>query len=142
MLSEKDPNGLDPNQPGAKLDDGKIRLGMVLGGFKRALREVGKVGTFGAKKYSDNGWLEVPNGQERYKDALLRHLFYDGSSVDKDSGLSHLAHAAWNALAILELHLRDIDQQTDEFIEEYRESMERNKRKRLRDPFRKYTAKI
>ena len=94
----------DQHAPGAKLDAGKVRLGLVLGGFANALVEVGKVGTFGAAKYSDNGWLEVPHGEKRYTDALFRHLLTD-EEVDSESGLLHLAHACWNLLAVLELHL-------------------------------------
>lgn len=71
---ETDPNGKTPNEPGAKLDAGKNRIGLVLFGFARALQEVGKVGTYGANKYTDNGWTEVPDGERRYTDALLRHL--------------------------------------------------------------------
>lgn len=96
------------HEPGAKLDTGKPRCSLVLGAFANALLEVSRVGTFGADKYSDNGWLEVPNGQQRYADALHRHLLLDASGevVDSESELSHKAHAAWNALAILELELR------------------------------------
>ena len=36
-------------EKGVKLDEGKNRLGLILGGFSRALWEVGRVGTFGAK---------------------------------------------------------------------------------------------
>lgn len=105
---ETDPNGFDPHHPGAKLDSGKNRLGLVLGGFARALTEVGKVGTYGAKKYTDNGWEVVPDGESRYTDALLRHLLseYCGEGTDIESNLSHAAHAAWNALARLELAIR------------------------------------
>lgn len=107
--SEKDPSGRDPHTPGAKLDHGKVRAGLVLGGFAAALVEVAKVGTFGAAKYSDDGWRSVPDGERRYTDALLRHLLADlgGEEDDADSGLSHAAHCAWNALARLELALRD-----------------------------------
>lgn len=107
-MSEKDPNGKKSNEPGAKLDAGKNRLGLVLGGFALALQEVGKVGTFGAAKYTDNGWVDVPNGSGRYTDALYRHLMANqvGQALDADSGLAHLAHAAWNALAVLELSIR------------------------------------
>lgn len=107
-MNETDPSGLLPNESGVKLDDGKNRLGLVLGDFSQALWEVGKVGTFGAKKYSDGGWLQVPNGQQRYLDALYRHLLYNQANpYDSQSGLLHLSHAAWNALAILELNLRE-----------------------------------
>ena len=102
---EIDPNGIDQHSPGAKVDFGKVRMILVLDGFKRALTEVGKVGTFGAKKYSDNGWMEVENGINRYRDAMYRHLFAT-DFYDNDSGLPHMAHAAWNMLALLELMKR------------------------------------
>lgn len=106
---ELDPSGKDPHEAGAKLDAGKNRLGLVLGGFSKALQEVGKVGTFGANKYTDNGWKSVENGKERYTDAMLRHYFkeVEGELKDKDSELLHAAHFAWNALARLELMLED-----------------------------------
>ena len=106
---EKDPHGIDQHKPGSKLDAGKPRLGLVLGAFGLALTEVGKVGTFGANKYTPNGWLSVPGGQERYTDAMLRHTLQEteGELVDPDSGLVHAAHTAWNALARLELMLRE-----------------------------------
>lgn len=105
---EKDPTGREQHQPGAKLDAGKPRPALVLGGFARALLAVTAVGTFGAAKYTDNGWTSVPNGEERYDDANLRHWLKEktGEAVDPDSELEHAAHAAWNALARLDLMLR------------------------------------
>lgn len=105
---EADPNGKRSSEAGAKLDAGKNRLGLVLFGFSRALQAVGKVGTYGANKYSDNGWVDVPDGERRYTDALLRHLLReaDGEALDQDTQLHHAAHAAWNALARLDLMLR------------------------------------
>lgn len=106
-MTETDPTGRDRHAPGAKLDAGKVRLGLVLHDFARALTAVGEVGTFGATKYSAHGWLSVPEGAERYTDAMYRHLFAEarGETHDPDSGLAHAAHAAWNALARLELAL-------------------------------------
>lgn len=103
--AESDPNGFHANTPGAKLDAGKVRPALVLGGFARALLEVSKVGTYGATKYTDNGWMEVPNGENRYSDALYRHILRSaaGEINDPDTNLDHLAHACWNLLAILEL---------------------------------------
>ena len=107
-MIEHDPTGRRPNEPGAKLDAGKVRMGLVFNGFAAALCEVAKVGTYGANKYTDNGWREVPNGIERYTDALHRHLNAEaqGEGCDCDTGLLHAAHTAWNALARLELLLR------------------------------------
>lgn len=98
------------HEKGYKADNGKNRLGLVLGGFANGLKEVGLIGTFGANKYTDNGWQEVKNGENRYLDALFRHLFahLSGEVFDPESGYRHLAHVAWNALAILTLsHKKD-----------------------------------
>lgn len=106
-MSECDPNGMMPHAPGAKLDHGKQKAA-VLHDFALALKAVSDVGTFGAIKYSRGGWQHVPNGQERYHDALWRHLLTSRhEEIDPDSGLDHLAHLAWNALAILDLKLRE-----------------------------------
>lgn len=67
------------------------------------IKEVVKVFTFGAKKYGPNRWQNLENGYERYKAALFRHIvaYEEGESTDPESGIHHLAHAAWNALAML-----------------------------------------
>jgi hypothetical protein len=108
---ESDPSGIDQYAAGAKLDAGKNRLGLVLGAFSRALTCVGKVGTYGANKYTDNGWLSVERGQERYTDALYRHLLKEASGEECDQGTNiyHAAHSAWNALARLELIIREAE---------------------------------
>ena len=108
MNTEKDPSGKNPHSPGAKLDLGKTRLGLVLLGFARALQAVGDVGTFGARKYTDDGWIEVENGQARYTDALMRHLISEarGEKLDPESGLRHAAQVAWNALDRLDIEIR------------------------------------
>lgn len=95
--------------PGAKDDAEKPRPTLILEGMPRALGAVIKVGTFGAEKYSDGGWLHVLDGHARYTDALYRHLLAEarGETHDYESGIEHAAHAAWNALARLELMLRN-----------------------------------
>ena len=73
-------------------------------GFSGALLEVAKVSTYGAHKYTPNGWKSVPDGVQRYSDAMLRHLLAESiSPTDDESGLLHAAQVAWNALARLEL---------------------------------------
>lgn len=100
---EEDPTGLKPGEPGAKLDAGKPIAG-VLGDFGLALLEVAKVSTFGAGKYSRGGWRHAKDGVTRYGDAMWRHLLLEHvEDSAPDSGLSHQAHVAWNALARLEL---------------------------------------
>ena len=107
VSKDSDPHGVPQHAPGAKLDAEKPRVGLVMDGFALALLEVAKVGTYGAKKYSDNGWMAVKDGEARYKDAMLRHALQAGSEeCDQGSGLLHDAQVAWNALAKLELKLR------------------------------------
>lgn len=92
--------------PGVKLDDGKPRVGLVITDFPLALLAVARVATFGAKKYSDHGWRQVPNAEKRYNDAMYRHLLAAarGEEFDPESGEPHLAHAAWSLLALLEMY--------------------------------------
>lgn len=100
-----DPTGADQHTPGAKLDGGKLRPALVLGGFSAAVEAMVKVGSDGARKYTDNGWKTVPNGKARYEDALLRHLLAHlrGEVIDEESGSPHIIHCMWNAAAIYEL---------------------------------------
>lgn len=102
----KDPHGMDPHQPGAKLDAGKPDMSLLID-FSAALKEVAKVGDFGAKKYTRGGWLQVPNGYTRYTAAMMRHTL-TSSPIDAESNLLHAAHAAWCALARLELLLIEL----------------------------------
>ena len=76
-----------------------------------AVEEIVKVYTMGAEKYAPNAWKDIPDAYDRYKAALLRHITaYDkGERLDKESGLSHLAHAAWNAIAILWLDMHKLE---------------------------------
>jgi hypothetical protein len=70
-----------------------------------ALADVVAVLAHGASKYGANTWQTVPDGQERYFGALMRHVtaWKFGEERDPDSGLHHLAHVATNALFILAL---------------------------------------
>ena len=106
---EADPHGRDPHAGGVKLDAGKNQLGLVMCGFPQALLAIGQVATFGAAKYAAHGWRTVPDGQTRYTDAMYRHLLAEhaGESTDPETRLLHAAHAAWNALARLELLLQE-----------------------------------
>jgi len=105
-MVEKDPDGLEANVPGAKLDHGKAPVMRgVIQYFPRALEQVAFVSEFGARRYSWGGFRHVKNGFERYSDAMGRHLLEEalGHLYDKDSGIYAAAHTAWNALARLEL---------------------------------------
>ena len=104
---ERDPHGLPPDTPGAKLDADKLRVDLVLDSFSLALIEVAKVAGYGARKYSEGGWQHVEQGEQRYRAAAGRHrLKRVRETHDPDSHILHLAHEAWNVLAELELALR------------------------------------
>lgn len=105
---EQDPNGIPQHEPGAKCDLGKLRVGLMFKGFPRALLAVSEVVTYGAAKYTPLGFLEVPDAVDRYDDAKARHLL-NGYIEEKDpeTKLLHMQHEAWNALAKLEIYLRN-----------------------------------
>lgn len=95
------------NVPGAKDDNGKV-MGALVGDFGLALLEVARLGTFGASKYTREGWKEVPEGVERYNDAMWRHLLKSNTEeIDPETNISHEVAVVWNALAKLELKLRN-----------------------------------
>lgn len=85
---------------GLKFDQGKDRWELLP---LKLVQHIVKVFTFGATKYGDNNWQGLDNGYDRCKAALFRHLskHESGEIYDEESGLPHLAHAAWNALVLI-----------------------------------------
>jgi hypothetical protein len=117
---EADPNGKAPGEPGAKLDKGKSPIYRgAISYFPRALMAVAEVSLYGANKYSWKGWESVPDGFNRYTDALGRHLVkeeiegpYDLEIMNDPRFPAEILHAqqvAWNSLARLELLLKDME---------------------------------
>ena len=107
---ERDPTGAKAGDPGSKLDAGKSPvLRGLLDYFPRACMAVADISEFGANKYCWKGWETVPDGINRYGDALVRHVVKESTEgeYDEDSHLLHAAHTAWNSLARLELILRE-----------------------------------
>ena len=76
-----------------KHDAGKLRLDLIEPEF---LEGLAAILTLGAAKYSAANWKQCPNPYERYYSALQRHLlaFAKDERTDKESGRSHLYHAA------------------------------------------------
>lgn len=107
-MTERDPNGIDPHTPGAKLDAAKPLPWLCISGFAHALAAVAEVTTNGAIKYTPNGWMQVANGETRYMEAFGRHMLALGTGEirDRDTGCLHKAQMAWNLLASLELEIR------------------------------------
>lgn len=87
-------------EPARKDDEGKPRWSLLPW---RALAKVVEVLEYGAGKYRAHAWVEVESAEDRYKEALLRHVaaFASGELIDPESGKSHLAHVACNALFLL-----------------------------------------
>lgn len=89
-----------------KYDEGKVRYDLVP---PLALEALAKVYTMGAAKYSPRNWEKGMDWSKCYA-AAQRHLqdYWKGEDLDPESGLPHLAHAAWNCVALLEYYIREI----------------------------------
>ena len=94
----------DKNAPdqSAKQDAGKLQITLVP---TQIIRDIAMVRMYGNKKYgSADNWKQVE--PVRYRDALMRHLLAyidDPESVDAESGLPHLWHAACNMAFLCEM---------------------------------------
>lgn len=95
------------HEKGYKLDNNKLQYSLIP---PLALEAVAKNLTAGLSKYPRDNWKKVENSEQRYLDALYRHLeahrkgevFDSESSVDK---MPHLAAVAVNAMFLLEFLL-------------------------------------
>ena len=67
-----------------------------------ALAEVVKVYTYGSTKYGDGNYLKGMSWG-RVFGALMRHAwaFWRGEDLDQESGLPHMAHAAWHCFTLI-----------------------------------------
>lgn len=94
------------NAPKAKLDGGGLRYNDDKVGHDLlepfAINELAKVFTAGAKKYAPNNWLRGMKWSTMIG-CLKRHInaFERGEDFDPETGLYHMAHAAWNAMALI-----------------------------------------
>jgi hypothetical protein len=122
-IKETDPNGVAANTPGAKLDAGKSPV--MQGAFQyfpRAVEAVADLSGFGAEKYAWKGWEKVNDGINRYGDAMGRHILKESIEGPWDngpggSGALHATAIAWNALARLELILREMEKLNENQLE-------------------------
>lgn len=98
---------------GMRFNAGKTRYGLIPESWTRALAEVM---TRGAVKYAPNNWKRGMDPAFML-DSLQRHLaaYRRGEKYDPESGNHHLAHAAWNALALMTYDLEGMV--GDEFFE-------------------------
>lgn len=88
-----------PAEVGLRFNEGKIRYDLL---EPFAIEQVAKVFTMGAKKYAPFNWLKGMPWSSMVA-SMKRHIaaFENGEDFDPESGLYHLAHAAWNALALV-----------------------------------------
>lgn len=76
---------------GLKFDSEKVRPSLIP---VEAMQGIAEVLEFGARKYARDNWKEVYNAEQRYLDALIRHLwaYQSGEDLDPESGLHHMKH--------------------------------------------------
>ena len=91
------------NMEGIKYDDSKPDYSLIP---PRALNDLVKVLTFGAKKYDRHNWKKVENAEQRYFAAAQRHLWavLRGETHDPESGEHHYAHALCCIMYLLEFY--------------------------------------
>ena len=71
-----------------------------------AVLEVAKIYGYGNGKYAPHNYRRGYNWSLSYN-ALMRHVLasISGEDIDPESGLPHMAHAAWHCLALLQFLL-------------------------------------
>lgn len=90
---------------GTKHDSNKTQWHLVPW---EVVEELAQLYTKGAEKYSPHNWKVVPDAEERYADALMRHFTkaWAGEAYDPETGASHWTAVAWNAIALRYLERR------------------------------------
>ena len=88
------------NTSGRKHDSNKPRYSLLPTG---TVNQVIQVLEYGAVKYEIDNWQRVPSARTRYYDAAMRHIddWWNGSEIDEESSLPHLAHAICCLLFLL-----------------------------------------
>jgi len=88
----------------ARHNAGKARYDLIP---PDALEALAEVYTHGAAKYAARNWERGGPWSVCFA-SCMRHLWrwWGGERLDKESGLPHLAHAAWNVMALLTYELR------------------------------------
>lgn len=87
-------------------DAGKLRYDLLPWD---AMDELVRVYTVGAAKYEDNNWLKGMSWG-RCVGAMFRHMsrWALGEERDPETNCYHLAHAMWNAMALLTYSMRGL----------------------------------
>jgi len=85
---------------GKKHDSQKPRWSLLP---EKTIGQIIEVLEHGANKYDVDNWKRVSDQRVRYYNALMRHIdaWWNGERLDKESGKSHLAHAACCVLFLM-----------------------------------------
>jgi len=109
QMKDWQPTITHENQPiGTKYDQDKLQYSLIP---SHALEQIAKNLTVGLKKYKErDNWKKVQGAEQRYLDALYRHLeaHRRGELYDTDSSVPdmlHMAAVAVNAMFLLEFML-------------------------------------
>jgi len=94
------------SETGGQKDQKLAQLGAI---DPVALLALAQVAGHGAQKYARYNYLKGYDWS-LCMDALQRHIlaFWSGEDIDPESGLPHMAHAAWHCLALLSFLERGI----------------------------------
>lgn len=101
-----------PKEEGVKTNKNKPQLSILFTQFPKALEAIARCSEYGHLKYRDTdfdylNYQRVEGGSKTYADAGLRHRLHKKSTADTESQLPHAYHVAWNALAELELLIKE-----------------------------------
>ena len=104
ILADKEqplPEGVELFKEGTKHDNGKPRIADMIIDYKTQLLELCKVFEHGTDTYGLGNWKQVENGEERFTNAMIRHLLKEDEVYDEETGLLHAAQVFFNAGARL-----------------------------------------
>lgn len=89
------------NPAAGRFTQGKIRYDLIA---PYSLEQLAKVYTYGTIKYDDDNWWKGLKWKAEVFGCITRHIWkwFRGEKNDDESGLHHLAHAAWNCFALME----------------------------------------
>jgi hypothetical protein len=97
------PDNFNMEQGGVRYDQDKPRYELIP---PWPLEQLARVYTMGAAKYNDYNWMKGMRWGRHFA-AMMRHCwaFWRGETYDPESGLHHLAHAAFACFALMQYTL-------------------------------------
>jgi hypothetical protein len=95
------------NSTAGRFNEDKTRYDLVA---PFAMEQLARVYTYGTIKYDDDNWWKGLKWKKDVLGCIFRHVWkwVRGEKYDDESGLHHLAHAAWNCFTLMEYERHDI----------------------------------